>query len=673
MPFVVQLRYNGRMRDRTVAPVAGPDRRVVVALLAIIVLLGGALRLYRLDALSLWLDEGFSVLFTRHSWPVVLGLQGAYDFHPPLYFSLAKLAGLALPEVDAVRGVSWLAGTLTLPVVYALGARLLDARAGLIAALALAVSPPHLWFSQEGRPFAATTLAVGVSYLVLVGFYQTAGRGWAVAYGAAVLVALYLNYSALYALLPQVLLLGFIVVRQRRRAVPLFVAGIAAGAGYLPWVPQILATAGRQGADLPPLLLSMGTDGVGRADYLGITPDHLRDMTLSALGWQGNYIYYTSTLSTPWEQWPAIHLPLLASLALAVALGAVILARRGAFAGATVLALGAGTVVTAALISLIQPGFAMRTILPATLGWALLVGALGARVRLAGVVRALGWGLGLILVGLALAGVWVMVAGGYKQLWTALAADVQRAAAFGKPILVVRPVTATLIDVYAPGVLAPLQIPNLDEQPPASAAPDDLIWFAYHDSPRFAPFHEQLAALGYQRILHRYYERPLYLDLYAGPNAQPGHLLDLNGQFAGGAGDAPGWLLPPGSTLEPAPTGGRQLRLGGEGADRAARQQVAAQPGGLYTLAVSGQAALQADGQATVHLICQASGGAPLDGSTPEAPLPNDGTWHPLKVAVLCPPATSRLAVIFQATSSGPATFRALTLSEALPPAPPAP
>jgi 4-amino-4-deoxy-L-arabinose transferase-like glycosyltransferase len=170
------------MTDR----IAAPDRRVVGALLVGIVLLGGALRLYRLDALSLWLDEGFSVLFTRHSWPVVLGLQGAYDFHPPLYFSLAKLAGLMLPEVDAVRGVSWLAGTLTLPVVFALGARLLDTRAGLIAALALAVSPPHLWFSQEGRPFAATTLAVAVSYLALVGFYQTARWGWAVSYGAAV-------------------------------------------------------------------------------------------------------------------------------------------------------------------------------------------------------------------------------------------------------------------------------------------------------------------------------------------------------------------------------------------------------------------------------------------------------------------------------------------------------
>jgi hypothetical protein len=275
-----------------------------------------------------------------------------------------------------------------------------------------------------------------------------------------------------------------------------------------------------------------------------------------------------------------------------------------------------------------------------------------------------------VLIGLALAGVWVMVAGGYKQLWTALAADVQQAAAFGKPILIVRPVTETLIDVYAPRVLAPLEITSLDDHPPASEADDDLIWFAYHDSPRFAPFHEQLAALDYQRIMHRYYERPLYLDLYAGPNAQPGRALAVNGEFAGGAGDAPGWLLPPGSILEPTPTGGRQLRLVGSdpaAAAGAARQTVPARPGGLYTLTVTGQAARAPDGQATVTLACLAPGGAPLAESSPEAPLPNDGQWNPLKVAILCPPATSQVAVTLQVTGNSSAAFRAVILSEALP------
>jgi hypothetical protein len=50
-------------RDRAPVPAVatgGPDRRVVWVLLGAIVLLGGALRLYRLDALSLWLDCAWS-------------------------------------------------------------------------------------------------------------------------------------------------------------------------------------------------------------------------------------------------------------------------------------------------------------------------------------------------------------------------------------------------------------------------------------------------------------------------------------------------------------------------------------------------------------------------------------------------------------------------------------
>ena len=238
------------------------DRRGTWLLLAGIVLLGGALRLYRLDALSLWLDEGFSVRFTRQDWATVLGLHGAYDFHPPLYFSLAKLAGLLLPEVTAGRAVSWLAGTLTLPVVYALGTRLLDNRAGLGAALTLALSPPHIWFSQEARPFAATVLAVGLSYLALAGFYQTAGRRWALTYGGAILVALYLNYSALDALLPQVLLLALIGVKQRRRTVPLILAGLAAGGGICRGCRRSWRPPGDRGPACPRCCLSMGTDGV---------------------------------------------------------------------------------------------------------------------------------------------------------------------------------------------------------------------------------------------------------------------------------------------------------------------------------------------------------------------------------------------------------------------------
>ena len=51
-------------------------------------------------------------------------------------------------------------------------ARLVGGRVALAAAAALAVSPLHLWYSQEARPYALMVLLVAVSYLALVACWQ---------------------------------------------------------------------------------------------------------------------------------------------------------------------------------------------------------------------------------------------------------------------------------------------------------------------------------------------------------------------------------------------------------------------------------------------------------------------------------------------------------------------
>src|SRR5579864_6731310 len=56
-----------------------------------VVLLGGVLRLYHVNALSLWVDEGLTVIDARLPWPTVLGFGRVYSPHPPLYFALVKL------------------------------------------------------------------------------------------------------------------------------------------------------------------------------------------------------------------------------------------------------------------------------------------------------------------------------------------------------------------------------------------------------------------------------------------------------------------------------------------------------------------------------------------------------------------------------------------------------
>jgi uncharacterized membrane protein len=140
------------------------------ALAVLLVVGGAALRIYRSTALSLWLDEGFTVLFARLPWDSVLGFHGAYDAHPPLYYALVKAVSLLLPEVVAGRYLSVFAGTATLAVLYLLVVRIAGRPAALVACLVMAVSPLAVWYSQEARQYAVTGLAVSITYLALVSF-----------------------------------------------------------------------------------------------------------------------------------------------------------------------------------------------------------------------------------------------------------------------------------------------------------------------------------------------------------------------------------------------------------------------------------------------------------------------------------------------------------------------
>ena len=467
-----------------------PDR-----LAWVVVLLGAVLRLYNLTGMGLWIDEGYTIMFGRMSWADVLGLNGAYDSHPPLYFASAKLFGLAVPELVAGRLVSFVCGTLTLPVLYLLARRVAGGWIALAATFVLTISPLHIWYSQEARMYVPSMLFVAASYWALVEFRHVPQRKWAVLYGLSVLAAMYFSYSSLYALAPQAILLTWLLRQYRRAALPLLIALGLAIAAYLPWVPQWFSAI----EEADPF----------RVTYLGVTPQKVGTQLLEITG-LADRGFYLSPSALPWERRPAFYwIAGLSALLVALA-GVAALAKRSSRALILVLVMWAGTVLTAIGLSLISPGFASRTTLYALLGWSILAGA--ALVGIKGIGR---WVSAVALAGSALVILYSVVSLGliytqaYKQDWASLATDVASIAPSAPDVLIVRPIDSTIIDAYKPGVLDG----HFVEDPVRVTG--DEVWFPYHDTPRFAPYHEQLRALGYERIRHQYYYNPLYLDLYA--------------------------------------------------------------------------------------------------------------------------------------------------------------
>ncbi|HYJ47545.1 MAG TPA: glycosyltransferase family 39 protein [Pyrinomonadaceae bacterium] len=147
------------------------------------------MRVYRLGAESIWLDEAFSIQFA-HGSPSEIIEETAKDVHPPLYyFALHYWIELFGDTEFSSRLLSALFGVLAIPAIYKLAASIYDRSTGLLAATLLALSHFHIEFSQEARMYTLLTLLTLLSmhfFLKLL-----AGRRGALAF------ALYITSSAL--------------------------------------------------------------------------------------------------------------------------------------------------------------------------------------------------------------------------------------------------------------------------------------------------------------------------------------------------------------------------------------------------------------------------------------------------------------------------------------------
>lgn len=473
----------------------------------LIVLIGGLLRFYRFDALSLWVDEGLSVLFQRLPWDTVLGFNGAYDTHPPLYYVLSKAAAWVAPELTAGRLVSVIAGTLTLPILYALARRLIGGWGGLIATSVLAISPLHIWYSQEARPYAVALLAVALSFLALIACFQAPNWRWAALYGLAISFSLYTDLSTLYAIAPQGIVLIYMLAKKWKPTLLLCFSGALGVIGFLPWVPQVLGVVG-------------GLNG--RQDsYLSATWDRISASAISLMGVGGQSSYFWGSEPTSWDRWPALQIGMLLAIVAAWFAGVLALHRHGILSLLSAICLFFGTIAVCILMSLISAGFSERTVIYALLGWALAAGA----VFITPLSPFSRW-VGLISVSTVIAlssvSLWAMYAGGDKQHWRELAAHSKVAADSNWTVVMYPEVTGLLLDLYYPGTFdMSLNISDYGDLP-EKVRPETgtkSVWLAYiqtgiERAGGLDKVQAQLEQRGYELIEHRYFWNPMWLDHY---------------------------------------------------------------------------------------------------------------------------------------------------------------
>ncbi len=210
--------------------------RVVIALGAITV--GAAvLRFATLGDQSLDHDETVTAARVIHAdFFRSMGVVFRGERSPPLYYVLIWLWSRVWGTgVIAVRSLSAVFGTITVVLAYLAGRELASRRAGLVAALLVALNPYLIWYSQEARSYGALVMFGALALYFFARARRTHARrplaGWAIASGLALLS----HYFAVFFIVPEGLLLLIWSEPARRRATAMAVAAVAAvGLAVLP-------------------------------------------------------------------------------------------------------------------------------------------------------------------------------------------------------------------------------------------------------------------------------------------------------------------------------------------------------------------------------------------------------------------------------------------------------
>ena len=231
--------------------------------IAILIVVGAAIRLVSLGSKSLWFDEIISVNIASHSIEEIFrtrlrigsssnATDHLYTNNPPIHLILLHVIQFFTNSEFFLRLPFALAGIATIPVTYLVVKRLFDPGIALACTVLVTVSPIHVAYSQEARP---TSILVLLSLLSLHSLLVAAESGrathWA-SFVAFCVLNVWTSYFALVLVMPTLCVIASVLLLNSWKAdesvgfrhllTGFTISGILVGISALPLVPDILAT-----------------------------------------------------------------------------------------------------------------------------------------------------------------------------------------------------------------------------------------------------------------------------------------------------------------------------------------------------------------------------------------------------------------------------------------------
>jgi len=219
-----------------------------VIVLALIMLAGALLRLYRLEFQPLWNDELATWRMSHFDTLAAVIIEGVRpDVHPPGYQIFIYFVEQYFGDTAAwLRLPSVISGILAIYLIFLVGRELYSAKEGLIAALLMAILWAPIYYSQEARAYSMLLLfGLLTSYFWIIGVrrFQAGVRpstAIIAGYIISAIVCSYLHYFGLFWIGWQGLAAFFVFVKNPKKLGYIIAVYLVVGLAYLPWLPSML-------------------------------------------------------------------------------------------------------------------------------------------------------------------------------------------------------------------------------------------------------------------------------------------------------------------------------------------------------------------------------------------------------------------------------------------------
>ena len=188
----------------------------VIGVLAVLLVIGAALRIYTLDS-GLWFDEIKTlVLSVRSPLGTIVTEFPSNNVHV-LYSVLAHLSITVFGESPwALRLPALLFGIASIPVLYLLGSVVTSRSEALLATFMLTFSYHHVWFSQNARGYTALLFWTLLSTLFVLQWILRKNRFPVVLYAIIAALGAYTHLTMIFIVMSHALICMWVVTKNRQ-------------------------------------------------------------------------------------------------------------------------------------------------------------------------------------------------------------------------------------------------------------------------------------------------------------------------------------------------------------------------------------------------------------------------------------------------------------------------